>query len=335
MSSTIVKPSTLDKSLVNFGEPQANSHGGKSLKVGYAQEGKFLIQTPTMYIPWDLSKEEMKMDSTNKDPKLPAVNGVKYSMQLSFRGIESQDPDDKRIKSFQDPNGKRIKSFHDMINDLDNLLVETASANSLTWLKMKSAPKPVVEALLNPTIKVSKDVVTQEPDGKYPDSIKVRIPYYAKDDKLGCAFFDKDDKLITDMSVLNKLRRGTQVLCILECSGVYFSNGKFGMTWSLYQCAIKSENSNRIPKGICLITDSDDENEVENNHSIPNQNQKTTGNQVSFTSSILVQDENDDDDLDSSGTHHNTTQIDVKPVIQNDTVTPKKVVRKTTTVTKK
>jgi hypothetical protein len=323
MSSTIVKPSTLDKSLVNFGEPQANSHGGKSLKVGYSQEGKFLIQAPTMYIPWDLSKEEMKMDSTNKDPKASAVNGVKYSMQLSFRGIESEDA-----------NGKRIKSFHNMINDLDNLLVETASSNSLTWLKMKSAPKPVVEALLNPTIKVSKDVVTQEPDGKYPDSIKVRIPYYAKDDKLGCAFFDKDGKHLTDMSVLNKLRRGTQVSCILECSGVYFSNGKFGMTWSLYQCAIKSENSNRIPKGICLITDSDDENE-EYTHSTPNQNQKATGNQVSFTSSILVQDENDEDDLDSSGTHHNTTQIDVKPVIQNDTVAPKKVVRKTTSAAKK
>jgi hypothetical protein len=318
MSATIVKPSTLDKSLVNFGEPQSNSHGGKSLKIGYSQEGKFLIQAPPMYIPWDLTKEELKSDSSNKDPKTASNGGVKYSMQLSFRGIDGNDA-----------NAKRLKAFHSMICELDNLLVETASLNSLTWLKMKSAPKPVVEALINSTIKVSKDTVSQEPDGKYPDSIKVRIPYYSKDDKLGCAFFDKEGKQLTDMSVLNRLRRGTQVTCILECGGVYFSNGKFGMTWSLYQCAIKSESSNKIPKGVCLITDSDDE--FETGEAISTPVHKPTSSQVSFTSK-LVQDENDADELDASPTV--TPQTETKPAV-NDTLGPKKVIRKTVTAAKK
>jgi hypothetical protein len=321
MSATIVKPSTLDKSLVNFGEPQSNSHGGKSLRIGYSQEGKFLIQAPPMYIPWDLSKEELKTESSSKDSKVVGSTGVKYSMQLSFRGIDSNDA-----------NGKRLKAFHDMICDLDNLLVETASFNSLTWLKMKSAPKPVVEALINSTIKVSKDSVSQEPDGKYPDSIKVRIPYYAKDDKLGCAFFDKEGKQITDMSVLTRLRRGTQVTCILECGGVYFSNGKFGMTWSLYQCAIRSENSNRIPKGVCLITDSDDE--VEMNEPVSNPVHKPSSSQVSFNSK-LVQDENDDDELDNSPIHQVSAPIDIKPSVSNDAVGPKKVIRKPVSAAKK
>jgi hypothetical protein len=318
MSATIVKPSTLDKSLVNFGEPQSNSHGGKSLKIGYSQEGKFLIQAPPMYIPWDLTKEELKSDSLNKDPKTATNSGVKYSMQLSFRGMDGNDA-----------NAKRLKAFHSMICELDNLLVETASVNSLTWLKMKSAPKPVVEALINSTIKVSKDTVSQEPDGKYPDSIKVRIPYYTKDDKLGCAFFDKEGKQLTDMSVLNRLRRGTQVTCILECGGVYFSNGKFGMTWSLYQCAIKSESSNKIPKGVCLITDSDDE--LDTSEVISSPVHKPTSSQVSFTSK-LVQDENDDDELDNSPTV--APQTETKPAV-NDTVGPKKVIRKTVTAAKK
>lgn len=319
MSATIVKPSTLEKSLVNFGEPQSNSHGGKSLKIGYSQEGKFLIQAPPMYIPWDLSKEELKSESSVKDPKPALTSGVKYSMQLSFRGMDGSDA-----------NGKRLNAFHNMLCELDNLLVETASANSLTWLKMKSAPKPVVEALINSTIKVSKDAVSQEPDGKYPDSIKVRIPYYAKDDKLGCAFFDKDGKQLTDMSVLTRLRRGTQVTCILECGGVYFSNGKFGMTWSLYQCAIKSENSNRIPKGICLITDSDDEFETSEPVSAP---VHKPASQVSFTSK-LIQDENDDDELDNSSVHSTSAPIETKPTV-NDTVGPKKVIKKTVTALKK
>jgi hypothetical protein len=320
MSATIVKPSTLDKSLVNYGEPQPNSHGGKSLKIGYSQEGKFLIQAPPMYIPWDLAKEELKSDSLAKDPKTASNSGVKYSVQLSFRGMDGNDA-----------NAKRLKAFHNMLCELDNLLVETASANSLTWLKMKSAPKPVVEALINSTIKVSKDTVSQEPDGKYPDSIKVRIPYYTKDDKLGCAFFDKEGKQLTDMSVLTRLRRGTQVTCILECGGVYFSNGKFGMTWSLYQCAIKSENSNRIPKGICLITDSDDE--LEPSEAISAPVHKPTSSQVSFTSK-LVQDQNDDDELDNSPADHASSPAETKPTV-NDAVGPKKVIRKTVTAAKK
>jgi hypothetical protein len=320
MSATIVKPSTLDKSLVNFGEPQSNSHGGKSLKIGYSQEKNFLIQAPPMYIPWDLTKEELKADSSAKDPKTSASSGIKYSMQLSFRGIDGTDA-----------NAKRLKAFHNMICELDNLLVETASGNCLTWLKMKSAPKPVVEALINSTIKVSKDTVSQEPDGKYPDSIKVRIPYYSKDDKLGCTFFDKEGKQLTDMSVLNRLRRGTQVTCILECGGVYFSNGKFGMTWSLYQCAIKSENSNRIPKGICLITDSDDELEIGEQVSTPVH--KPTSSQVSFTNK-LVQDENDDDELDNSPVYPANTPVETKSTV-NEAVGPKKIIRKTVASVKK
>ena len=314
MSATIVKPSTLDKSLVNFGEPQPNSHGGKSLKIGYSQEGKFLIQAPPMYIPWDISKDEFKTDATaSKDAKSAPSTGVKYSMQLSFRGMDGTDA-----------NSKRLASFHNMISELDNLLVETASANSLTWLKMKSAPKAVVEALVNSTVKVSKDSVSQEPDGKYPDTIKVRIPYYSKDDRLGCAFFDKDGKQLTDMSVLSRLRRGTQVACILECGGVYFSNGKFGMTWSLYQCAIKSESSNKIPKGVCLITDSDDEMDTYEPVSAPVH--KPTSNQVSFTNK-LVQDENDDDELDDTPSHRITTPPETKPIV-NDAIGTKKVIRK-------
>jgi len=322
MSATIVKPSTLDNSLVNFGEPQSNSHGGKSLKIGYSQEGKLLIQAPPMYIPWDISKEEMKSDApTSKDAKtVVSPSGVKYSMQLSFRGMDGTDV-----------NAKRLSSFHNMIHQLDNLLVETASINSLTWLKMKTAPKPVVEALVNSTIKVSKDAVTQEPDGKYPDTIKVRIPYYVKDDRLGCAFFDKDGKQLVDMSVLSRLRRGTQVACILECGGVYFSNGKFGMTWSLYQCAIKSESSSRIPKGICLITDSDDE--LDTYEPVSVSVHKPTSNQVSFTNK-LVQDENDDDELDHSPVHPVNTPTETKPVV-SEAVGTKKVIRKPISAVKK
>jgi len=316
MSATIVKPTTLDTKLIHFGEPIANSHGGKSVKVGYSNEDKLLIQAPAMVIPWDLTKEEYKKDgAVGKDGK-SVPSGLKYSFQLSFRGIDGNDPA-----------AKRIKSFHDMINKIETHLVDKASENSVMWLKMKAPPRPVIEALINSTIKVSKDANTQEPDGKYPDSIKIRVPYYTKDNNLGCQIFDKEGHDLTqDVAVLNKFRKGTHMVCILECGGVYFSNGKFGLTWSLYQGVIKSETLGRIPKGVCLITDSDDdeEEEVAPSH-------KPAVSKVVFTKNI-VNDDDDSDELDGNSESSNPPKINV--VQPAEAVGQKKIIRKTVVKTK-
>jgi len=243
MSATIVKPNTLDTSLVQFGEVITNAKGGKSIKVEYNDERKFLIRTPEMAVAFDLVVEESK-------DLAPGVKSIpKYSFQISFKGMDAQDA-----------NGQAISNFHTMINDLDSLLVEKGIENSLTWLKMKNAQPVVVEALLNHTIKQSKDKATQEPDGKYPDTMRVRVPV-SKEGKLMCSFFNKEGSEVNDIEVLQKLKRGARVSMILECAGVYFASGKFGYTsWQVYQCRIKQEPSSYgVPRGKCLITDSDDD----------------------------------------------------------------------------
>jgi len=245
MSSTIVKPNTLDTNLVQFGEVTTNAKGGKSVKVVYNDENKFLIRTPDMPVAFDLVVDESKEIA-------PGIKSIpRYSFQLSFKGME-----------VEDTNGNNISNFHGMINDLDNLLVQKGIENSLTWLKMKNAQPAVVEALLNRTIKQSKDKATQEPDGKYPDTMKVRVPV-SKEGKLMCSFFDKDGNEVSDISVLQKLKKGARLAMILECAGVYFASGKFGYTsWQIYQCRIKQEPSSYgVPRGKCLITDSDDDDD--------------------------------------------------------------------------
>lgn len=243
-SPLIVKPSTLDTSLVNFGEIAVNAKGGKSVKVGYNDEDKFRIRAPDMSIAFDLTVEEAKEIA-------PGIKSIpKYFFQLSFKGMEKDDQ-----------NGRAIKSFHEMINELDELLIQKGSENSLTWLKMKSAKPEVVEALLNRTIKQSKDQ-NGEPNGKYPDTMKVRVPV-SKEGRLMCDIFDKDGNQIQDISVLKKFKRGAKIGLILECAGINFMNGKIGFTaWQLWQCRIKQEASSYgVPTGRCLITDSDDEDD--------------------------------------------------------------------------
>jgi len=247
MSATIVKPNTLDTQLVQYGEVNTNAKGGKSIRVEYNDERKFLIRTPDMAVAFDLVVEESK-------DLAPGVKSIpKYSFQISFKGMDAQDA-----------NGQAISNFHTMINDLDALLVEKGIENSLTWLKMKNAQPVVVDALLNHTIKQSKDKATQEPDGKYPDTMRVRVPV-SKEGRLMCSFYNKEGAEVTDIEVLQKLKRGARVSMILECAGVYFASGKFGYTtWQVYQCRIKQEPSSYgVPRGKCLITDSDDDTAAE------------------------------------------------------------------------
>jgi hypothetical protein len=285
MSQTIVKPSTLDTSLIHFSEPITNAKGGKSVDVSYSDESKFYIRTPDIKIAFDC--KDASIDNPNP------VGYPKYEFQLSFEKLE-------------DP---RLKSFHTMINSFDDLLTETASKNSLSWLKMKTAPVAVVEALVNRTIKQSKDPKTQEPNGLYPDTMRVRVPV-GKEGKLLCQFYDKDKNDITDMSVIGKLRRGTVVQMILECSGIYFSNGKFGFTaWKIFQCSIVKESTSGIPRGRCLITDSDDDEEITHK-----QDTKPLAS-VNFAQST------DKDELDGSNDEEVQPVLEVKPSV-------KKVVKK-------
>ena len=122
MSQTIVKPSTLDTSLIHFSEPITNAKGGKSVDVSYSDESKFYIRTPDIRIAFDC--KDASLDNPNP------VGYPKFEFQLSFDKLE-------------DP---RLKAFHTMVNTFDDVLTETASKNSLSWLKMKTAPVAVVEA---------------------------------------------------------------------------------------------------------------------------------------------------------------------------------------------
>ena len=272
MAATIIKPSTIDMKNIEFAEPEINAKGGKAIKVSYNSE-KFLIHSPEMSIAFDAS------NTTEEPGAYP-----KWAFQLSFDGMHEPTV-----------NGRHIKKFHSMIDDLDEHLIDAAIPNSLSWLKMKSAQRPVVEALINRTIKQSKDKKTQEPDGKYPDTMKVRIPI-GKEGRLLCNIFDKEngDKAITDLSVLGRLKRNTRVILILECSGLYVMSGKFGFTgWSLHTCKImRDAYTGGIPRNVCLITDSDDDDTVV---APPTPTIKKV---VSIQSRSHVNNDEDDDDLD-------------------------------------
>ena len=117
-----------------------------------------------------------------------------------------------------------------------------------------------MSSLYNPVVKVSKDKETGEPDGKYPPTVKVKIPNY--DGKWGCDIYDdkKNELKPSPEELKDMISKGTKVQALIRCTGVYFAAGKYGVTWRVTQLKIFKSSS---LKGYAFVDDSDDEDIVE------------------------------------------------------------------------
>lgn len=298
-------PKTLKKnfSKITFTKPKPNKYGGNNVYVQF-EHANLSIVTPTMAIPYGLSVEDIT-DKTGQ------VLGKKYSLSLSFRGMDNEDDD----------NHKKLKEFHEVCEMIDNLMIETGTKNALTWLKQPKASREVVETLYNPMLKKSKDKVTQLPDGKWPDTVRGKVLYDDNTKEFATKVFLSEDKE-TPVSVVDNLRKGAKARCILECGGVYFSNGKFGLTWKIHQIAV-DELPARLNVSQFAIPDedSDDENDVKP--------KAVTQSQNVFDTQVEDSDE-EEDELDKKGDESAEEESEEESEEEERPPTPPPVKKKTT-----
>ena len=240
MSHLITQPKNFSATSVQFSDVKTNNYGGKMVYIN--KDGSpLLVQTPKMSIPYGLSENEIQ------DQKTGEVIGHKYHINLSFKGMESQHTDPKLKKQIQ-----KLKQFHTMIEELDKRVIAEAQKNSLGWLKMKKASQETVEALYTPILIKSKDKDTQEPDGKYPDTIKGKIPFW--EGAFKTQIFN-DNKEIIDLKT--SLVKGAESKALIKCTGIWFAGGRFGVGWKVEQMSVK------VPESLSgySFVDSDDEDD--------------------------------------------------------------------------
>ena len=233
MKSFITTPSTFNKNDIQFSDVKTNNYGGKVVYIN-KNSAKFRIQTSEMSMPYGLSENEITDSKTNE------IIGHKYHINLSFKGIDQDNSD-----------AEKLKKLHKMLKEMDELVIDEAIKNSLSWLKMKKVTHETVKALYSPIIIVSKDKETQEPNGKYPDTFKGKLPYY--DGNFTTEVYNEKRELVDVKSTLVKGAKGKS---LLECTGIWFAGGRFGLGWKVVQMKVK------VPEtlsGYAFIDSSDDE----------------------------------------------------------------------------
>lgn len=230
--SALVKGKNIDVSKVTFSTPRVLDNGAKLVYVNY-NNGRFSVQTPWMEMPW-----KMGIFTEGEYPK--------YSIDLSFKGMDDT---------------PELQGFHDKLLELEQKIIDGGFENSVAWFKKKKTTREVVEAIYNPIVKVSKDKETGEPDGKWPPSMKLKVP--RRDGTWECKIQDSNGLMkINDsenpVNLEDVLVKNTRVRAIMQCVGLWIASGNYMCQWKLVKGEVE------VPDGYAnqdFLEDTDDEDE--------------------------------------------------------------------------
>lgn len=219
--------SEFDPEKIEFRPPKVLDHGGKIIGISY--NGKPLyLQLPEMMCPYGTN---VFTDKANPD-KPP-----NYSLDFSFRGEEENE---------------RLAKFHSQLERLEEVLVDRAVENSVAWFKKKQS-KEVIRALFKPLLKRSVDKETREPDGRYPDTFKVKLN--VRNDVFECKVFDTDNSLLEE-KLDTLIVKGTMSTALVQPSFMWFAGNGFGMTTKAIQMRVKVPA--RIGNTCVMVDDEED-----------------------------------------------------------------------------
>ena len=198
-----------------YTKPKLNANNGKSIGILNKHNMKSLyISTPLM-LTWGVN--EWSDDKTGKKT---------YDLALQFPNEENSE----------------CSAFLKNMQELEMRIKSDVITNCKEWLGKPKMSSDAVEALWSPMLKYPKDKASDEFDYSRAPSLKVKIQYWEnvfKNVELynesGALVFPNDDNTpITDFIV-----KGSNVATIIQCGGIWVANGKFGVTWKLFQAVVK------------------------------------------------------------------------------------------------
>ena len=211
---SLIKGKNIEVSKVSFSQPRVLDNGAKLVYLNYGG-GRLSVQTPWMSMPW-----KMGVYTEGDYPK--------YSVDLTFKGMD-ENPD--------------LQGFHDKLQELEEKIIDGGFENSVSWFKKKPSSRDVVEALFNRIVKVSTDRDTGEPDGKWPPTMKLKVPcrdgvYETKvSDKSG-KVYDINNKESGD-HMEDLLVKNTRMRAIIQCVGLWVASGSYMCQWKLTKAEVE------------------------------------------------------------------------------------------------
>jgi hypothetical protein len=215
---------------MKYTKPKVNSVGGRSVGIVNSKTSTVLNLSSPLMLTWGV--QSFTDDKSGK---------VSYDLALQFPN-----------EGFETP---ATKKFLENMSAFEKKIKEDAITNSKEWFSKPKMTSDAVEALWTPILKYPKNKDTLEADTSRAPTIKVKLPFWDGAWK-ELELYDVDmkpvfpDPMNAALSPQDLIAKGSHIAVSIQCGGIWFANGKFGVTWKLFQAIVKPKMS---LKGKCHI----------------------------------------------------------------------------------
>lgn len=214
-------PATINVTKINasdieFADPKKNQKNG-SVSIGLKfNKQNVQFRVPLLAFPGGLQVKE----NENKDGSV----STSYMLSASMTGGDPYNKDHS-----EDPSD--TAKTYNFMHDFEEHIIAAAVKNSAKWFgKVRSADS--IRDTFNRFISLSVDKVdgVWVPNGKYPPSLRLKLPVY--DGKVCMEAIDSEgnDIPLTVDNLTSVFSKGTSAKLILQAS-IYISGQGFGITW--------------------------------------------------------------------------------------------------------
>jgi hypothetical protein len=237
-SGLITQHSDFEPTKLSYGAPRVNARGGKAIKILDAKKNTLVLSTPLL-LTWGINR--MEDEDTGR---------VSYNFALQFPSSEYS--------------SDAINNFFEKIKEFENKVLDDSVTHCKEWFGKSKLSREVSEALFTPILKYPRDKDTSEPDYSRSPTMRIKIPFW--DNKFNVELYDTNGKAIftpgndiDSASFEGLIPKASHVSCAIQCNGIWFAAGKFGVTWQLVQAIVRRPV--RIQGG-CFLTLSEQDKKV-------------------------------------------------------------------------
>lgn len=300
MSEQIIDGTQIESAFqfLSFSAPKPNPSGGKVVNMFDTRFKESVIISTPLILSW--GAQEGKEQGTGK------LTG-KWTMSLQFPSEEYKTQEEM--------------AFLESMKKMEQQIKTTALNNSKLWFGKEIKSMDIIDEKFTPMIKYPKvSPGSAELDYSRPPTMTVKIPKWKSGWK--SEIYDEDgepiyipDSLTSEQvkefktpaeldeaicllndgrSPIEYLPKQTKVICLLQCGGLWFVNGKVSITWNLQQAVVKKPK--KSTRGICFIKPKASEREVLKSMPHP----ELPENEEDHVSTTLVDDSDDEGDTKPS-----------------------------------
>jgi hypothetical protein len=232
--ANIVDGTNIDTSLFTYSAPKAHASGGKVVNLLNKNTKESLTLSTPLILTW--GAQEGQEQGTGKPTG-------KFTMSLQFPTRDYSNPD--------------LEAFLVSMKALESKIKTDALTYSKEWFGKEIKSAEVIDEKFNVMLRhPKKEKGGVELDYNKPPTLTVKIPRWSGVWKP--EIYDEEGepvyingKVNSHLSPLEFLKPKTHVICLLQCGGLWFVNGKISITWNLKQAIVQKPKQSM--EGTCFL----------------------------------------------------------------------------------